>query len=55
VIPLTQGDLASLAGTSRATVNRVLRDAERRGEVEVRRGRTAVLDAVTLVRRAGRQ
>lgn len=54
VIPLTQDELAGLAGTSRATVNRVLRDAERRGEVELRRGRTLVLDAEALGRRAGR-
>lgn len=51
-IPLTQEELASLAGTSRATVNRVLRDAERRGEVELRRGRTVVLDADRLARSA---
>jgi CRP/FNR family transcriptional regulator, cyclic AMP receptor protein len=31
VIPLTQEEIASLAGTSRATVNRVLRAAERAG------------------------
>ncbi len=52
VIPLTQEELASFAGTSRATVNRVLRDAERRGEVELRRGRTVVTDAAGLARRA---
>jgi CRP-like cAMP-binding protein len=44
VIPLIQEDLAALAGTSRATVNRVLRDAERRGLVEVGRGRTVLVD-----------
>ena len=54
VIPLTQDELAGLAGTSRATVNRVLRDAERRGEVELRRGRTAVLDADALGSRTKR-
>ena len=42
-IPLTQEELAGLAGTSRATVDRVLRDAARRGEVELRRGRVTVL------------
>jgi CRP-like cAMP-binding protein len=51
-IPLTQEDLAGLAGTSRATVNRVLRDAERRGELRLARGRTTVLDADALGRRA---
>ena len=44
VIPLTQEDLAGLAGTSRATVNRVLRDEQKRGTVELRRGRTVVRD-----------
>lgn len=52
VIPLTQEELAELAGTSRATVNRVLREAERRGSVELRRGKTAVLDLDALARRA---
>jgi CRP-like cAMP-binding protein len=42
-VRLTQEDLASLAGTSRATVNRVLRDAQRRGRLELRRGRVRVL------------
>ena len=51
-VPLTQEDLAGLAGTSRATVNRVLRDAERRGEVELRRGRVTVADVDSLRRRA---
>jgi CRP-like cAMP-binding protein len=51
VVPLTQEEIAELAGTSRATVNRVLREAERRGSVELRRGRTAVLDLDELLRR----
>jgi CRP-like cAMP-binding protein len=51
-IPLIQDDIAALAGTSRATVNRVLRDAERRGIVELRRGRTVVLDEDALARLA---
>jgi uncharacterized membrane protein len=49
---MTQEDLAGLAGTSRATVNRVLRDEERRGVVELARGRTAILDLKQLRRRA---
>lgn len=53
VVPLRQEDLAALAGTSRATVNRVLRHAERDGLVELHRGRTVVLDPVGLRRRAG--
>ena len=44
VIPLTQEEIAELAGTSRATVNRVLRAEQHRGSLELRRGRTVVLD-----------
>ena len=51
VVPLTQEDLAAMAGTSRATVNRVLRDEEKRGSVVLQRGRTTVLDAEALDRR----
>jgi CRP-like cAMP-binding protein len=51
VVPLTQEEIAELAGTSRATVNRVLRDAERRGIVELQRGKTAVLDLEGLARK----
>jgi CRP-like cAMP-binding protein len=51
MVPLTQEDLAGLAGTSRATVNRVLRDEEARGTVKLGRGRTTVLDVETLTRR----
>jgi CRP-like cAMP-binding protein len=53
VVPLTQEDLAGLAGTSRATVNRVLREEERRGTVELRRSKTVVLELDELSRRAG--
>ena len=48
VVPLTQEELSNLAGTSRATVNRVLREAQGRGEVALRRGRIEVLDTVRL-------
>jgi CRP-like cAMP-binding protein len=51
VVPLTQDDLADLAGTSRATVNRVLREEEERGAVRLDRGRTTILEAETLERR----
>ena len=50
-VPLTQEELSNLAGTSRATVNRVLREAQARGEVALRRGRIDVLDAARLARR----
>jgi CRP-like cAMP-binding protein len=52
-IPLTQEDIAGLAGTSRATVNRVLRAEAKRGTVELGRGRTFVLDAAALAKRSG--
>jgi CRP-like cAMP-binding protein len=51
-IPLTQEQLAELAGTSRATVNKVLRDEQRRGTVELRRGKTLVRKPDELARRA---
>lgn len=50
-IPLRQEDLASIAGTSRATVNRVLRDEESRGSLRLERGRTTVLDRAALQKR----
>jgi CRP-like cAMP-binding protein len=52
LVPLTQDDLADLAGTSRATVNRVLRMEQEKGAVKLGRGRTEVLDAGALARRA---
>ena len=42
VVPLPQDALAELAGTSRATVNRVLRGLEERGVVSLGRSRTVV-------------
>jgi CRP/FNR family transcriptional regulator, cyclic AMP receptor protein len=51
-VPLTQEELAELSGTSRSTVNRVLRQEEKRGTVSLRRGRTTVLDRDALARRA---
>ncbi|HEY6960729.1 MAG TPA: Crp/Fnr family transcriptional regulator [Gaiellaceae bacterium] len=47
-IPLTQEEIANAAGTSRATVNRVLREEEAKGTVTLGRGRTTVLDAAAL-------
>jgi CRP-like cAMP-binding protein len=54
VVPLSQSELAGLAGTSRATVNRVLRAEAARGTLELRRGQTRILEPATLARRAGR-
>ncbi len=51
VIPLTQEDLAGVAGTSRATVNRVLGEAAGAGILEVSRGKIRILDLSTLARR----
>jgi len=54
VVPLTQEDIAAMAGTSRATVNRVLREEARLGAVALARGRTTVLDPDALERRCRR-
>ena len=51
-IPLTQEDLAGLAGVTRATVNRVLRREEKAGAVNLGRGRLVVVDREALARRA---
>lgn len=52
VVPLTQEDVAGLAGTSRATVNRVLRAESKRGTVDLRRGRIVIRDPDALASRA---
>jgi CRP/FNR family transcriptional regulator, cyclic AMP receptor protein len=52
VIVLTQETLSELAGASRPTVNQVLRDEEKRGTIELGRGRIRVLDVSELERRA---
>ena len=53
-IPLTQEEVAGLAGTSRATVNAVLGDAQSRGLLELRRGRVTIVDGARLAARAGK-
>jgi CRP/FNR family cyclic AMP-dependent transcriptional regulator len=50
-VPFTQDELASLAGTSRATVNRVLRLAEEAGAVSLRRGHIRIIDKDMVARR----
>jgi CRP/FNR family transcriptional regulator, cyclic AMP receptor protein len=52
VIPLTQEDIAGLAGTARATVNRILRAERSRGTVRLEKRRITVLDLESLVKRA---
>jgi CRP/FNR family cyclic AMP-dependent transcriptional regulator len=54
VIPLPQQEIAGLAGTSRATVNRVLRAEAARGSVKLQRGQTRIVDPAGLARRTGR-
>ncbi|MGH9223648.1 MAG: Crp/Fnr family transcriptional regulator [Acidimicrobiales bacterium] len=51
-IPLTQEQLAQMAGTTRPTANRVLRSAEAEGCVRMTRGRIEVLDLAAVVRHA---
>ena len=51
VVPLTQEDLAAIAGTSRATVNRVLREEEKRGTLALERGRVTLRDIEALAGR----
>ncbi len=53
-IPLPQEQLAELAGTSRATTNRVLRELERAGIVELGRATVVVCDSDLLRQRSGR-
>jgi CRP/FNR family transcriptional regulator, cyclic AMP receptor protein len=52
LIALTQETLAELAGASRATVNQVLGEEQKRGSIELRRGTTRLLDVPALERRA---
>ena len=51
VIPLTQDELAGLAGTTRPTVNQILKGLEDAGLIEVGRGRTIVKDPAALTAR----
>ena len=52
VIPLTQDDIAQLAGTTRPTANRVLRAGEDHGVVQLGRSRIEVHDRAALQRLA---
>jgi CRP/FNR family cyclic AMP-dependent transcriptional regulator len=51
-VDLSQGELATLAGTTRPTVNRALRRAQRSGLVELARGRIRIVDVAALGQRA---
>jgi CRP/FNR family transcriptional regulator, cyclic AMP receptor protein len=52
VVPLTQDDLAGMAGTTRETVNRALRREVDRGSLTLGRGKVTVLDVAGLTKRA---
>jgi CRP-like cAMP-binding protein len=52
IVPLTQDDLAQLAGTTRSTANRVLRSAQEKGAIRLARSRIEVVDLVELDRLA---
>jgi CRP/FNR family transcriptional regulator, cyclic AMP receptor protein len=51
-IPLTQEDVASLAGTTRPTVNRVMGEAEKAGALRVARGSLSIVDKDLVTRMA---
>ena len=51
-IPLRQDDLASMAGTTRPTTNRILRQLEQDGVIALRRGHVEVIDLASLAKRA---
>lgn len=52
VIPLRQSDVASMAGVTRATANRLLRQAERDGLIAIGRSRLRIDDPTEVLRRA---
>jgi CRP-like cAMP-binding protein len=52
VIPITQEDLATMAGTTRPTANRVLQAGVEDGYLELQRGRIVVIDRERLIRAA---
>ena len=52
-IPLTQSDIASMAGVTRSTANRVLKQAQIHGVLSLGRSTLDVLDVARLHRQAG--
>lgn len=52
VIPLTQEEIAGLAGATRPSVNKALRDLQARGAIELHRGRLTIVDRELLAARA---
>ena len=53
-VPVTQDDLATMAGTTRPTANRMLKELETDGVIALARGRIEVLDRAALAKRARR-
>jgi CRP-like cAMP-binding protein len=51
-IPLTQEDVAHMAGTTRPTTNKVLRAGEEQGVLRISRGCIEILDVAALVKLA---
>ena len=51
-LPLTQEEIAQVAGTTRPTVNKVLQNAAATGLVGLRRGQVEIIDRAGLVRAA---
>ena len=52
-IPLRQDDLASMAGTTRPTANRILRKLQDSGVIALRKGHVQIIDVESLASRAG--
>ena len=52
VIPVTQDDLASMAGTTRPSTNRVLQSAQDGGVLRISRGSIEIIDPEALAKRA---
>jgi CRP/FNR family cyclic AMP-dependent transcriptional regulator len=51
-VAVTQEEIATMAGTTRPTVNRVMQDLAEAGIVELGRGRFTVADPAALARAA---
>ncbi len=52
LVPVTQEEISTMAGTTRPTVNRVMQDLAEAGIIELGRGRFIVIDSTALVRAA---
>jgi CRP-like cAMP-binding protein len=51
LIGLTQEAIAEMAGATRSTINQVLRNEEKRGLIELQRGKTRITDLAALTKR----